>query len=160
MTTHRLPDSGYTDPRFASNSGLRQTRRKETVSISRLASALKCVVIAPNSSTPRSLHDEQNQEADRLAGVLLLSRSLTEVLELAPARFKVVRHVRPEPSCRTCERIVQAPLPSLPIERGRAGPGLLAHVLVSKYCDHLPLYRQSEIYARDGVDLARSTLAN
>jgi transposase len=50
-------------------------------------------------------------------------------------------------------------MPSLPIERGRPGPGLLAHVLVSKYCDHLPLYRQSEIYARSGVDLDRSTMA-
>jgi transposase len=49
--------------------------------------------------------------------------------------------------------LAKAPMPSLPIERGRSGPGLLAHVLVSKYCDHLPLYRQSEIYAREGLDL-------
>jgi hypothetical protein len=55
---------------------------------------------------------------------------------------------------------VQAEAPSRPIERGIAGPGLLAHVLVSKYCDHLPLYRQSEIYAREGVELERSTLAD
>jgi hypothetical protein len=54
---------------------------------------------------------------------------------------------------------VQAPAPSRPIDRGLAGPGLLAHVLVSKYADHVPLYRQSEIYAREGVDLDRSTLA-
>jgi transposase len=56
--------------------------------------------------------------------------------------------------------IMEAPAPSRPIERGLAGPGLLAHVLVSKYADHLPLYRQSEIYARAGVDLDRSTLAD
>ena len=74
--------------------------------------------------------------------------------------FKVIRHVRPKLSCAGCERIVQAPAPSRPIERGLAGPGLLAHVLVSKYCDHLPLYRQSEIYAREGVELERSTLAD
>jgi transposase len=55
--------------------------------------------------------------------------------------------------------MTQAPMPSLPIVRGRPGPGLLAHMLVSKYCDHLPLYRQSEIYARDGVDLPRGLLA-
>ena len=55
---------------------------------------------------------------------------------------------------------MQAPLPSRPIERGRPGPGLLAHVLVSKYADHLPLYRQSQIYAREGVDLDRSTMAD
>jgi transposase len=52
------------------------------------------------------------------------------------------------------------PMPSLPIERGRPGPGLLAQVLIAKYCDHLPLYRQAAIYARDGVDLDRSTLAD
>jgi len=65
-----------------------------------------------------------------------------------------------EVSCRTCETINQAPVPSLPIRLGRAGPGLLAHVLVSKYADHLPLYRQAEILARDGIELNRSTLAD
>lgn len=89
-----------------------------------------------------------------------LGEDVTEVLEYVPASFKVIRHVRPKLSCRTCETIVQAPMPSLPIERGRPGPGLLAHVLVAKYADHLPLYRQSGIYAREGVDLERSTLAD
>ena len=56
---------------------------------------------------------------------------------------------RPKLSCRTCETIAQAPAPSLPVRRGRAGLGLLAHVLVAKYCDHLPLHRQAEIYARE-----------
>ena len=63
-------------------------------------------------------------------------------------------------SCTKCDCIVQAEAPSRPIERGAAGPGLLAHVLVSKYCDHQPLYRQSEIYGRQGVELERSTLAD
>ncbi len=85
---------------------------------------------------------------------------VTEQLDYVPASFRVIRHVRPRLSCRACERIVQAPLPSMPIERGRPGAGLLAHVLVAKYADHLPLYRQSAIYAREGVDLARSTLAD
>jgi transposase len=89
-----------------------------------------------------------------------LGEDVTEVLEYVPASFKVIRHVRPKLSCRICETIVQAPMPSLPIERGRPGPGLLAHVLVAKYADHLPLYRQSGIYAREGVDLERSTLAD
>jgi transposase len=89
-----------------------------------------------------------------------LGEDVTEVLEYVPARFKVIRHIRPKFSCRFCETITQAPMPSLPIERGRPGPGLLAHVLVSKYADHLPLYRQAEIYAREGVDLDRSTLAD
>jgi transposase len=83
-----------------------------------------------------------------------------EVLEYVPAHFKVIVHVRPKLSCRACETILQAPMPSLPIERGRPGPNLIAHVLISKYCDHLPLYRQSGIYARAHVDLDRSTLAD
>jgi transposase len=83
-----------------------------------------------------------------------------EVLEYVPSHFKVVVHVRPKLSCRDCETITQPPMPSLPIERGRPGPGLIAHVLVSKYCDHLPLNRQSDIYGREGVNLDRSTLAD
>jgi transposase len=84
---------------------------------------------------------------------------VAEILEYIPANFKVIRHVRPKFACTGCERIVEAPAPSRVIERGLAGPGLLAHVLVAKYADHCPLYRQSEIYAREGVDLDRSTLA-
>lgn len=71
-----------------------------------------------------------------------------EVLEYVPGHFKVIEHARPKVSCRCCEAIHQASPPDLPIERGRPGPGLLAHVLISKYCDHLPLYRQAEICAR------------
>ena len=89
-----------------------------------------------------------------------LGEDVTEILDWVPGRFRVVRHVRPKCSCRQCEAINQAPVPSLPIRRGRAGPGLLAHVLVSKYADHLPLYRQAEIMARSDVELSRSTLAD
>jgi transposase len=90
----------------------------------------------------------------------LLGEDVAEILEYLPARFKVIRHVRPKFSCASCQTITQASAPSRPIARGLAGPGLLAHVLVSKYADHLPLYRQSEIYAREGIDLDRSTLAD
>lgn len=89
-----------------------------------------------------------------------IGESVSEMLEYVPGRFKVIRHVRPKYACAGCDVIVQAPAASRPIARGLAGPGLLAHVLVSKYADHLPLYRQSEIYAREGVDLDRSTLAD
>ena len=89
-----------------------------------------------------------------------LGEDVSEILEYVPARFKVIRQVRPKLSCNGCERIVQEPAPSRPIDRGLAGPALLAHVLVSKYADHLPLYRQSEIYEREGVELDRSTLAD
>ena len=76
-----------------------------------------------------------------------------------PGRFKVVRHVREAFSCRACESVVQAPAPHHAIARGRAGPGLLAHIVVAKFDDHLPLYRQAEIYAREGVQLETSTLS-
>ncbi len=85
---------------------------------------------------------------------------ISEVLEYVPASFKVIRHVRPKRRCNDCEAIIQVPAPMRPIARGLAGPGLLAQVLVAKYCDHLPLYRQSAIYAREGVELSRSTLAD
>ncbi|WP_150289881.1 IS66 family transposase [Sphingobium estronivorans] len=89
-----------------------------------------------------------------------LGEDVTEVLEYIPARFQVVHHVRPKLACQRCDAISQAPAPALPVPRGRAGPGLLAHVVVSKFADHLPLYRQSQIYAREGVNLSRSTLAD
>lgn len=89
-----------------------------------------------------------------------IGEDVTEELEYIPGRFVVSRIVRPRMACSGCDTICQAPLPSRPIERGRPGPGLLAHVLVSKYADHLPLYRQSQIYGRDGIDLDRSTLAD
>jgi transposase len=89
-----------------------------------------------------------------------LGEDVTEVLDFMPASFRVIRHVRPKLSCRSCEIIAQAEAPCLPIQRGLATPALLAHVLVVKYADHCPLYRQAEIYARAGVELDRSTLAD
>lgn len=84
---------------------------------------------------------------------------VSELLERIPATYKVIRHVRPKFACSACDRVVEAPAPSRPIAYGLAGPNLLAHVLVSKFGDHQPLYRQSEIFAREGIDLDRSTLA-
>ena len=106
-------------------------------------------------------HDPKESACPDCGGELrTLGEDISEMLEYVPASFLVVRHVRPKLSCTKCDRIVQAAAPSRPIERGVAGPGLLAHVLVSKYTDHLPLYRQSEIYERQGVELERSTLAD
>jgi len=89
-----------------------------------------------------------------------LGEDVTEELEYVPGRFIVNRIVRPRMACACCETIQQAPLPSRPIVRGRPGPGLLAHIVVSKYADHLPLYRQSQIFEREGINLSRSTLAD
>ena len=89
-----------------------------------------------------------------------LGEDVTETLELVPAQWKVIQHVREKFSCRACEKITQAPAPSHPIPRGRAGPQLLASVLFNKYRAHLPLNRQSDIYAHEGIDLDVSTLAD
>jgi len=89
-----------------------------------------------------------------------LGDDISEILERVPARCYVIRQVRVKLACGSCDKIVQAKAPSRPIERGMAGPGLLAHVLVSKYADHLPLYRQAEIFEREGVELERATLAD
>ena len=89
-----------------------------------------------------------------------LGEDVTEVLDYVPGHFQVIRHVRPKYACRACDAITQAPAPAMPTPCGRATPAMLAHLLVSKYCDHLPLYRQCEIYARQGLELDRSTLCD
>ena len=89
-----------------------------------------------------------------------IGETVSEMLDHVPARLRVIRVCRPRYGCRACGTIHQAPAPERPIAKGLATPSLLAHVLVAKYCDHLPLYRQSQIFARNGVELDRSTLAN
>src|SRR6185369_13197770 len=89
-----------------------------------------------------------------------LGEDVTETLECEPRRWKVVEHVREKVSCRACEAVSQPPAPSHPIARGRAGPNLLALVLAAKYGQHLPLTRQSAIYAREGVEIDVSTMAD
>ena len=93
-------------------------------------------------------------------GMAKLGEDVSEVLDYVPGHFRVIRHVRPKYACKACDAIAQAPAPAMPTPRGRATPAMLAHLLVSKFCDHLPLYRQSEIYAREGLDLGRSTLCD
>ena len=111
---------------------------------------------------PREVKTYSPQEQVCACGGRLrpLGQDVSELLEWVPGSFKVMRYVRPKLSCASCERIVQAPAPRRPIGAGLAGPGLLAHVLVAKYCDHQPLYRQAEMYAREDVELERSTLAD
>jgi len=93
------------------------------------------------------------------AALHVIGESVSETLDWVPAQMRVIRTTRPKYACRTCETVVQAPAPERVIAGGLATPALLAQVLVSKYCDHTPLYRQSQIFARHGVDLPRSTLA-
>jgi transposase len=88
-----------------------------------------------------------------------IGEDVTETLDYVPARFKTIRHIRAKFACRACDTVVQAPASHHAIARGRAGPGLLAHIMVSKYDDHLPLYRQAEIFAREKLTLEISTLS-
>ena len=87
-----------------------------------------------------------------------LGCDVSEQLELISSAFKVIETQRPKLACCRCDHIVQAPVSSKPIARSYAGAGLLAHVVTGKYADHLPLYRQSEIYRRQGVEVSRATL--
>jgi transposase len=113
-----------------------------------------------SKDAPRERHVLDPGEAcPECGGVLrMLGEDASEILEFVAAKLKVVETVRLKKSCRRCERIVQNPAPTRPVPRGMAGPGLLAHILVAKYDDHLPLYRQGEIFARLGADIPRSTL--
>jgi transposase len=111
---------------------------------------------------PREDHilEPAEQACSECGGVLKpLGEDVSEQLEIIDSAFKVIRHIRRKKACACCDHIAQAAAPSRPIERGIAGPGLLARILVSKFADHQPLYRQSAIYERDGVELDRSTMA-
>ena len=88
-----------------------------------------------------------------------LGEDVMEELEYMSGRFVVNRIIRRRLSCAACETITQASMPSRPIPKSYAGPGLLTSIIVNKYADHLPLYRQSQILAREGIDIDRSTLA-
>ena len=89
-----------------------------------------------------------------------LGEDITESLERVPASWFVIQHVREKFSCRSCEAITQPPAPSHPIARGRAGPVLLAEIACGKFCLHLPLHRQSRAFAREGVEIDVSTMAD
>jgi transposase len=89
-----------------------------------------------------------------------IGEDISEVLEHIPESFKVIRYVRPRCACTTCDNIVQAYAPSKVIDKGKPGPGLLAHIFNQKFCNHLPAYRQSQIYSREGIELSRSTISS
>jgi transposase len=94
------------------------------------------------------------------AALVKIGEHVSEKLAYTPGRFHVERHVHPQYACRACETVVAEPVAPAIIDRGLPAPSLLAHVLLAKYTDHLPLYRQQAIYARAGVELPRSTLAD
>jgi transposase len=106
-------------------------------------------------------HEPASCTCKACGGALVpMGEDISERLDYEPARFVVHRHIYPKYACRPCERIIAAPVAPAIIERGRPDPGLLAQIAVAKWLDHLPLYRQSAIYARGGVALSRATLAD
>jgi transposase len=114
--------------------------------------------IAASTRRERVVLDPGERCPDCGGSLRLLGEDVAEMIEIVAAQLKVIETARLKKSCRQCERIVQPAAPTRPIPRGMAGPGLLAHILVAKYDDHLPLYRQGEILARQGADIPRSTL--
>ena len=93
-------------------------------------------------------------------GLREIGQDVSEVLDYEPGTFHVVRHVRPKLACACCHTITQALAPSRPVDRCLAGAGLLTHIMVSKFADHTPLYRLCQIYAREGIELGRSTITD
>jgi len=118
----------------------------------------------PPVELPRLPIEHPVPEADKVCprcgeARLRIGEEITEQLEYAPASLFVIEHIQPKLACRRCEEgVVMAPKPAQPIEKGLPGPGLLAHVVVSKYCDHLPLYRQESMFERHGLELSRQTM--
>jgi transposase len=106
--------------------------------------------------------DVDSKECPCCGGALhLIDETRTEMLDIVPAQLRVKVTRRPRYGCRACgEAVVQAPAPERPIDGGMATEALLAHVLVSKFCDFLPLYRQSEMLKRQGITIDRSTLSD
>ncbi len=112
---------------------------------------------------PREIHRLEPAETGCLEygnDIKYLGEVSAEQLERVSSALKMIRTVRVKKACIRCDCIVEAPAPSRPIDRRIAGPGLLARVLTSKYCEHMPLYRQTEIFARQGAELSSALLSN
>lgn len=116
--------------------------------------------VAPG--TPRERRElDPGESCPECGGQLrFVGEDVSEMLDMIAAQLKVVEIARVKKSCRCCEKMVQVPAPSRPIPRSMAGPALLAHILVSKFDDHVPLYRQNEIFARLGADIPDTTLVD
>lgn len=113
------------------------------------------------ASLPRIEHHHELQQTHCACGQALkrIGEEVSEQLDCVPAQFFVLRHIRGKYACACCQTIAAAPMPAQIIDKGIPAPGLLAQVTVAKHDDHLPLYRQEEIYARSGVHIARSSMA-
>ena len=89
-----------------------------------------------------------------------IEEDVSDILERVPESYKVIQYIRPRCACTNCDNIVQAYTPSKVIDKGIAGPGLLADIFVNKFSNHLPAYRQSQMFEREGIDISRSTISS
>ena len=110
---------------------------------------------------PRTVirHEPENTQCACGCQLQRIGEDVSEKLDYTPGVFTVEQHVRGKWACRQCETLIQAPVPAQVIDKGIPTAGLLAHVMVAKFADHLPLYRQEKIFGRAGLAIARSTLA-
>lgn len=114
----------------------------------------------PRTDLVHPIPDEERACPRCGADRICIGHEVSEILEIEPAQFRVERHLREKVACKECEQSVEtAPAPEKVIPKGRPGPTLLAHVMISKYADHLPLTRQHKIYLREGVEVSVSTMA-
>ena len=113
------------------------------------------------ANLPRIEHRHELTDTHCACGQALkrIGEEVSEQLDCVPAQFFVLRHIRGKYACACCQSITAAPMPAQMIDKGIPAPGLLAQVVIAKHDDHLPLYRQSEIYARSGVHIPRSSMA-
>ena len=116
--------------------------------------------VSKDTPRERRAYDPGENCPDCGGDLRVIGEDVSELIDMIAAQLKVIEIARIKKSCRRCEKIVQAPAPSRPIPRSMAGPNLLAYVLVSKFDDHVPLYRQNEIFARMGADIADTTLVD
>jgi transposase len=104
-------------------------------------------------------HEPETTQCNGGCSLERIGEDVSEKLDYTPGVFEVERHIRGKWVCRSCERLLQVPVPPQVIDKGIPTAGLLAQVLIAKYLDHAPLYRQESIFARAGLALPRSTLA-
>ncbi|CEF41875.1 transposase [Acetobacter senegalensis] len=121
---------------------------------------VKIAIAAADPSPDLWEHEVSDGEACPICDgpLRLVGEDVAGILNFIVAKLKIVETARLKKSCRQCETMVQPEAPSRPVPRGMAGPRLLAHILVSKFDDHIPRYRQNEIFARQGLDIPRLTL--
>ena len=138
-----------------------QAAREQTQPPRDRAPARRPVRQALPAGLPRIEHHHELQDTNCACGqpLVRIGEDVSEQLDCVPAQFFVHRHIRGKYVCRCCQTIAAAALPAQIIDKGLPAPGLLAQVVVAKHDDHLPLYRQEEIYARCGVHIARSSMA-